>query len=167
MAAPRVATTFAGRRAGFVTRLGAAIVDTAILLLLVQGSAWFIKTWERPLRRLGAPVDLGALVLICAPFITAIYKIAFWYLRGQTPGKWLFGVRVVSLGGGKLGVGQAALRLVGYLVSGIPGYLGFLWILGPQRRGFHDRLAHTEVVYDREWLRGRPQVRGSRRLSAV
>jgi uncharacterized RDD family membrane protein YckC len=33
------------------------------------------------------------------------------------------------------------------VVSALPCYLGFLWILGPQRRGWHDRLAGTEVVY--------------------
>jgi uncharacterized RDD family membrane protein YckC len=68
-------------------------------------------------------------------------------LTGQTPGKWLLGIKVVPLGGGRLRLGRAALRVVGYLVSAVPCYLGFLWILGHQRRGWHDRIADTEVVY--------------------
>jgi uncharacterized RDD family membrane protein YckC len=43
--------------------------------------------------------------------------------------------------------GRAALRVFGYLISAVPCYLGFFWILGRQRRGWHDKIADTEVVY--------------------
>ena len=162
-----VVATFAGQRAGFVTRLGAAVIDTAILLLGIQGSAWFITTWERALRRFAPPVDLAQLLLLGAPLVTVVYEVAFWRWRGQTPGKWLFGIRVIPIGGGTVGVGRGLLRLLGYLLSALPFYLGFLWILGPERRGFHDRLARTEVVYTRERLRGRPPARPPQRLSTA
>ena len=88
--------------------------------------------------------------------ITSLYNIVFWRFGGQTPGKWLLGLRVVALGGGRVGIGRAALRFAGYLLSALPFYLGFLWVLGPERRGFHDRLAGTEVVYTRRPGRKRP-----------
>jgi uncharacterized RDD family membrane protein YckC len=166
MTAARVVAT-SDRRAGIVTRLGASIVDTAILLLVLRGTAWFLVTWGHALRRFAPPIDMAELLLVAAPLITAVYEVGFWRLRGQTPGKWLFGVRVVPLGGGTLSVPRALLRLLGYLGSALPFYLGFLWILGPERRGFHDRLARTEVVYTRERLRGRPPARGSQRLSTA
>jgi hypothetical protein len=37
--------------------------------------------------------------------------------------------------------------LFGYLVSALPFYLGFLSVLGRRRLSWHDRFAHTEVVY--------------------
>ena len=41
----------------------------------------------------------------------------------------------------------AALRALGYFMSAAPAGLGFLPVLvGPERRGLHDRLAHTRVV---------------------
>lgn len=157
-------------RAGFVTRLGAGIADALVLFVLLRGTAWLLTATARVLRRFAPPVDLATLLLICAPLVVALYHVAFWRWRGQTPGKWLLGVRVVPLDGGRLGVGRGVLRIVGYLLSALPCYLGYLWILGPQRRGFHDRLARTEVVYDRPArasLTVGPSAPSGRRLTAA
>jgi uncharacterized RDD family membrane protein YckC len=138
-----------GQRAGFVTRLAALIADTIIVSAAVRGTVWLLLQAERALRRFAPPFSLGKLLLVCGPLIACLYCIVFWSLRGQTPGKWLLGLRVVALGGGRVGIGQSVVRFVGYLLSAVPFYLGFLWVLGPRRRGFHDRLAGTEVVYAR------------------
>jgi uncharacterized RDD family membrane protein YckC len=143
------ASDAASPRAGFVTRLAAGIADAVILFVLLRGAVWLLHASAHMLRRFAPPVDLATLVVVSAPFLVALYNVAFWRLNGQTPGKWLLGIRVTASGGGKLRIGQALLRLVGYLFSALPFYLGFLWILGPERRGFHDRLARTEVVYAR------------------
>ena len=129
----------AGQRAGFVTRLGALIADTIILWVALRGTEPFLLLAQQALRRFAPPVSLGKLLIVCAPVIISLYNIVFWWLRGQTPGKWLLGLRVVALGGGKLTLGRAAVRFAGYLLSALPFYLGFLWILGSDRRGFHDR----------------------------
>jgi uncharacterized RDD family membrane protein YckC len=142
-------TVQARLRAGFVTRFAAGIADALILFVLLRGTVWLLTATNRVFRRFAPPADLVALLFVCAPVLVALYHVAFWRWRGQTPGKWLLGVRVVPLDGDRLGVGRGALRIVGYLLSALPFYLGYLWILGPQRRGFHDRLARTEVVYDR------------------
>jgi len=153
----------AGRRAGFVTRFAAGIADAVILFVLLRGTVWLLHASANMLRRFAPPVDLATLVIFSAPFLVALYNVGFWRLRGQTPGKWLLGIRVTPVGGGKLVVGQALLRLVGYLFSALPFYFGFLWILGPQRRGFHDRLARTEVVYLRHPVAARPDSGGKPR----
>jgi uncharacterized RDD family membrane protein YckC len=157
-------------RAGFVTRLAAGIADALILFVLLRGTVWLLTASAKMLRRFAPPVNLATLVLVCAPLLVALYHLSFWRLRGQTPGKWLLGVRVVALGGGRLRVGQGALRIVGYLFSALPFYLGYLWILGPERRGLHDRLARTEVVYDRPArasLPIGPSTTADRRLTAA
>ena len=157
-------------RAGFVTRLAAGVADALILFVILRGTAWLLTATSQVLRRFAPPVDFATLLLICAPLLVALYHVAFWRWRGQTPGKWLLGVRVVRLDGGRLGIGRCALRIVGYLLSALPFYLGYLWILGPQRRGFHNRLARTEVVYARPArasLIVDPSAPSGRRLTAA
>jgi uncharacterized RDD family membrane protein YckC len=134
-------------RAGFVSRAAALVLDTVVVTIMVRGAQWLLEGYERTLGRFAPPVHLGSLLFACAPAVVAIYLIGFWALAGQTPGKWVMGLAVVPLGGGRLTLGRAFMRLVGYLVSALPVYLGFLWVLGPQRRGWHDRLARTEVRY--------------------
>jgi len=159
------------QRAGIVTRFAAGIADAVILFVLLRGTIWLLNASARVLRRFAPPVDLATLVIFCVPWLVALYFVAFWRWRGQTPGKWLLGIRVIALdytrlGRGKISVGRAVVRLVGYLVSALPFYLGFLWILGPQRRGFHDRLARTAVVYTRGSVAARPDPTGRPRALA-
>src|SRR6185436_10510230 len=131
-------------------RLGAFFVDALILSVSVRSVAWLLRGAARVLGRFAPPVDLSAILLALGPLIVAVYLVAFWATIGQTPGKWLLGIRVVPIGGvRRISVRRALLRLVGYVVSALPCYLGFLWILGPQRRGWHDRLAGTAVTYVR------------------
>lgn len=134
-------------RAGVVTRLTAFAIDAAIVSLAIGTATWLLEVTARAARRFSPPMDLPAALLACAPLLIIVYHVAFWRAIGKTPGKWLMGIRVVAIGGGRLGVGRCLVRLFGYLVSSLPFYLGFAWILGPERRGWHDRLAGTEVVY--------------------
>jgi uncharacterized RDD family membrane protein YckC len=85
--------------------------------------------------------SLGAILLVF------VYFIFFWTLIGQTPGKMMLGLRVVSVDGGSVTLWQAIRRLIGYLVSYVL-YLGYLWILIDNRRqGWHDKIANTYVIY--------------------
>jgi uncharacterized RDD family membrane protein YckC len=136
-------------RAGFVSRLAAYAVDALILAVTIRGTAWIFDGAERILGRFAPPVDLSTLVILNAPLIVSVYLVAFWTTFGRTPGKWLLGLEIVPLEGGPLSFKRSLLRLAGYVIGSLPLYLGFLWILGPQRRGWHDRLARTEVAYVR------------------
>ena len=137
----------AGRRAGFVTRAAALLVDAVIVTSSLRTTSWVLEVLARALRGMAPPVDLAALVLALSPVFVVVYCVAFWCTIGQTPGKWLMGIRVVGADGGRVTVTRALLRLCGYLVSALPFYLGFLSVLGPRRLSWHDRFAHTEVVY--------------------
>jgi uncharacterized RDD family membrane protein YckC len=144
MTAPALAVA---RRAGFVSRLAAFVVDAILVAVVLRATQWLLDGLDRSLGRFAPPINLSALVLAASPVFIVAYLVAFWSTLGQTPGKWLLGLRVVPLGGGRLPVGQALLRVAGYLLSALPCYLGFLWVLGPRRLAWHDRLAATEVVY--------------------
>ena len=151
-------------RAGLVSRTGAFAMDAVILAVGLRMTAWILTGTAHALHRFAPPVDLGALVLASTPLVIATYLVTFWTVLGQTPGKWLMGVKVVAKGGGPIGLRRSLVRLVGYLVSALPCYLGFLWILGPQRRGWHDRLAGTEVVYVATRRRAVPRERLAARI---
>jgi uncharacterized RDD family membrane protein YckC len=76
------------------------------------------------------------------------YQVYFWTSTGQTVGKQVMGLKVVSAETGELlDMGGAALRYVGYMVSAIPLYLGFFWILwDPKHDAWHDKIAKTKVI---------------------
>lgn len=76
----------------------------------------------------------------------AIYLLGFWSLAGQTPGMRFVGVR---LNVERLPFRRSVRRLFGLGLSVIAFGLGFLGVVfGKQRRGWSDRMASTDVVYD-------------------
>jgi uncharacterized RDD family membrane protein YckC len=76
----------------------------------------------------------------------AVYLAGFWSLAGQTPGMRFVGIR---LDPPRLPLSRSVKRLIGLGLSVIAFGLGFLGIVfGERRRGWADRLAGTEVVYD-------------------
>ncbi|HZU99308.1 MAG TPA: protein kinase [Planctomycetota bacterium] len=83
----------------------------------------------------------------------AVLAFLYWSmstgLTGRTFGKWLFGLKVIDAHGAPIGVGRAAARTLGYVVSATPLGLGFLGVLfHPEHRGFHDLVADSLVVHD-------------------
>lgn len=80
----------------------------------------------------------------------AVYFTVFlhWW-KGRTPGKRLFGLRVVRLDGQPIGWWIAFERYGGYAAGFATGLLGFLQVFwDPNRQAIHDRLASTVVVMD-------------------
>jgi hypothetical protein len=57
------------------------------------------------------------------------------------------GIKVISSDGSPVSWGQAVLRYIGYIISGLVFALGFIWIaFDAQRQGWHDKIAKTYVV---------------------
>ena len=97
-----------------------------------------------PLRLVGDQVVTEVLSFV----IYAAYLITFWAYRGATPGKMALGLRVVRQDGEDVDVSVAALRFVGYMVSGIVLGLGFLWVVcDSNNEGWHDKIAKTRVIH--------------------
>ncbi len=147
-----------GYYAGFVSRLFAFVIDVLILIVAMTLITWLVAFVNSILRVdaiLGNLIGDGALdvaSVILAVLLTigvyVGYPLFFWTLTGQTPGMTLMGVRVVTTDGHYLSLGQSIRRLIGYIVSALVLYLGFLWILVDDRRqGWHDKIAGTCVVY--------------------
>jgi uncharacterized RDD family membrane protein YckC len=75
------------------------------------------------------------------------YLVAFTTAGGQTIGKMLTGIRVMTEEGTRVDLGRAVLRAGGCLVSLLTAGLAYLPALfSADSRALHDRLAGTRVV---------------------
>jgi uncharacterized RDD family membrane protein YckC len=76
----------------------------------------------------------------------SLYLVGFWSLAGQTPGMRFLGIR---LSVHRLPFRRSVRRLIGLALSVLTLGLGFLGIVfGERRRGWEDRFAGTDVLYD-------------------
>jgi uncharacterized RDD family membrane protein YckC len=82
--------------------------------------------------------------------IAGIAIVTFWRYFGATPGKLAVGLKVVDAETGQPpSTGRLVVRVLSYLVSALPLYLGFLWIAFDRRKqGWHDKIAGTVVIQD-------------------
>ena len=133
--------------AGFWSRVGAAVVDaillvvvTAPLLIAIYGWAYF-----SPFRTgfIAGPADI--LINYVLP---AIAVLLFWHYAQATPGKMAIAARIVDAETGeKPSTGQFIGRYLGYFVAIIPLGLGIIWVaIDRRKQGWHDKLAGTVVV---------------------
>jgi len=77
--------------------------------------------------------------------------IVFWIVKNATPGKMLVRARIVDAASGDTPrPSQYLIRYLGYYLSMIPLFLGFVWIaFDARKQGWHDKLAGTVVVRPR------------------
>lgn len=160
---------------GLVTRLAAAAIDAALIGgLLSLGAGLFASIIPFAFGDVSGLSTLAVVLLAVAAFTTAggIF-VTFWSLVGQTPGMRFLGIRIVVAGSSssEIGFRRALERWLAIPLAVLPLGLGFLAILvSPNRRGLHDAIAGTEVIYDetsapwstapREWTRGKGRGRG-------
>jgi uncharacterized RDD family membrane protein YckC len=85
------------------------------------------------------------LVQMLALLTTATFFSCFWLIKGQTLGMQAWRIRLRSLDGAPVTVGQCLLRCVGALVSLLPIGAGYLWCLVDHNgRYWHDYWSKTE-----------------------
>lgn len=146
------------RWGGFLRRSAAFFVDVWVLAIFSLLLFYFAY--------LGFSIGLAAhhrqLSWVNAGFFLRIFFFAWFFLvsgyfvllhglEGKTVGKWLLGLRVVGAQDQPITYGQAFVRWIGTLISGLFG-LGMMWVIWEQeKRGWHDLLARTWVI--REWAR--------------
>lgn len=127
------------------SRLLAAIFDLLILGIIGVGILFssvrvLNVNYLQLLRNL--PIHFAAVFLL----ISMAYYVYFTGSSGQTIGKMIMKIRVVSEDGGRVTFFKAWLRWFGYLISAAVLLLGFVWIVvNPKNQGWHDKLARTRV----------------------
>jgi uncharacterized RDD family membrane protein YckC len=66
---------------------------------------------------------------------------------GRTIGKMIMGIRIIRDDGELIGLREALIRWVGYFISMVFAFLGFVWaIFDAKSQTWHDKLAGTYVV---------------------
>jgi uncharacterized RDD family membrane protein YckC len=130
---------------GFWLRVGAALIDTILMLVIVAPVLTWIYGagyWMSE-RLIHGPADV-----LFNWVLPAVAVILFWNYRQATPGKMVIGARIVDAKtGGKPSLGQLIGRYFGYFVSSIPLLLGLIWVgIDSRKQGWHDMLAGTVVV---------------------
>lgn len=79
--------------------------------------------------------------------VVAYFALFTWLMSGQTPGKRVLGIRVVSVTHERLTLWQCVERALGYVASTLELGFGFLqYYLHANRQTVHDRIAGTVVV---------------------
>ena len=97
----------------------------------------------------GARMYRGPIDVVVQLGVPCFYTILFWKFKGATPGKMIVEIKIVDAGTLlEPSVHSLIGRYFAYIVSTIPLCLGFLWVAwGKDKRGFHDKLAGTAVIY--------------------
>jgi uncharacterized RDD family membrane protein YckC len=80
-------------------------------------------------------------------FVVLYFGLSTYLGNGKTPGKWLLGIRVVSLAHKRISLWHSFERALGYGASALEFGFGFIqYFIHPNRRTVHDRIAETIVV---------------------
>ncbi|HVF69100.1 MAG TPA: signal peptidase I [Xanthomonadales bacterium] len=123
------------KKAGFLERLGASIIDSLILLIvfLFLYIAFGISGPELSM--------LGSISSV-------LFGTLFIWKKGATPGKMLLKLKVVTTSYQPVSLGRALLReSVGKWISGLIFNLGYWWVLiDRKRQAWHDKIEKTLVV---------------------
>jgi uncharacterized RDD family membrane protein YckC len=138
------------RYAGLVTRAVAFVVDLLILNGALFAGALVVGLVIEAFGTFAPHLDLGGIAIAGAVWTVgfAIYFAGWWSLTGQTPGMRALGIKVLPTRGEHLPPRRALVRVVGMIVAALPFFAGYLLILiQDRRRGLHDLIARTIVVY--------------------
>lgn len=146
---PAEARVYQGRPAGIVSRVAAAIIDLAIVVLLMvaiyvafAATRFLVRKEEFTFPRPG----LAVAILVGEALLFAVWAIA-WARTGRSRGSRVLGLRVARVGGRSVGALRAAARAL--LCVAFP--VGLLWCaVSRSKRSVQDLIVGTEVVYD--WL---------------
>jgi uncharacterized RDD family membrane protein YckC len=133
--------------AGFWRRLGATLIDSLLLAVIIYPLLIWLYGLEA-LTASDAPMVKGPADFLISWVFPIIATVIFWKYRQATPGKMMLGMKVVDASTySTLSTGQAIGRYFAYIVSTVVVFLGFLWIVwDPRKQAWHDKLAGSVVI---------------------
>jgi uncharacterized RDD family membrane protein YckC len=136
-------------QAGFGLRYGAWMFDFLITLIALMTFTFIVSAIGRR-----AVVDSNQDLFIVGGLTALLLVINFVVLaglNGQSAGMRILGIQIARVDGRRFTMKGAMLRhLVGYPLSMLLFFLGFLWMLwDPRQQAWHDKIAGTIVVMSR------------------
>jgi uncharacterized RDD family membrane protein YckC len=144
-------------------RFAALLIDCVIIILLyicvlvLFSSIFHISDWNVNVKSI-SEVDIETdrntnsmivLLKIIFGFLPVIYfTFILYFFKGQTIGKYLLRLKVISLYHERLGLWHCFERSLGYFTSALEGGFGFIQaIWNPNRMALHDKIGETIVIY--------------------
>lgn len=140
------------RYAGFWRRLLAFALDSALFTALLLPVLYLIYGREYIYWLTSDASSFavyGSFEVLLSDILPFVLLALFWLRMGATPGKLLMDCRVVDAATLQpITPRQAIIRALGYIVSALPLYLGFVWMaIDKRKQGLHDKLAGTVVLH--------------------
>ena len=142
------------QHSSFLSRALAFIIDIALLSCLHQILFFILGSRIAPL----LTIDPMTFFVVAIPLYIVAFLLGFMLLSlfyftffhawfGQTLGKMIIGIKVVSENDMAPSASMAFLRWTGYMLSLLPFAAGFLWsAVDKDHDAWHDKLALTRVV---------------------
>lgn len=143
--------------AGAAPRIGAYLVDkvcVAVIVGMVAGIMGILSALGLDFITKDKVLFQYTIYAIVLYIIEKAYFVLFATATGQTPGKMLFRLKIVNEDGSKTSFWNMLYReVIGRYLAGLPifAWVGYLMIIPDQeKRGLHDRLCDTRVIYDEQ-----------------
>ena len=137
-----------GQLAGFWIRLVASLIDTGIIIVI---ALFVASVLEIPTSERSAPDGWNIYaILLIACLLKIVYFTVLIAAWSTTLGKQIFGLRVVRTDGSKIGICRAFARVLSFFWTFSPILLGVSSLMiafRKDKRGLHDLICDTEVVY--------------------
>jgi uncharacterized RDD family membrane protein YckC len=134
--------------AGFWIRVGAKLLDGLIVGVLFIPPVIYFAFKGASQQQPGVFQVLQVLFQVGYMAANIGYQVFFLGKYGATPGKMACRLRVVTAEGGTIGYGRATGRAFAEILSGMICDIGYLIVaFDKQKRGLHDHICSTRVVY--------------------
>jgi uncharacterized RDD family membrane protein YckC len=136
--------------AGFISRALAMIIDIAIvsMIALLSVFAGLFIVYGFNFGAYGSGNITLPLYLILF-LLSSTYFVFLHGYGGKTAGKMFLGIKLINNEGEGVGLWEAFVRWIGYYISGVFLFAGFLWFLvDSECQTWHDKIAGTYVVKD-------------------
>lgn len=138
--------------AGFWIRFGAAIIDSAILMVLffilekITGQA-FLQVLIAPHSEASANADSG--VVLLTYLLWFLYFVVFAASKWQgTPGKFMLMLKITTKEGQRISFARSFARELCTYLSALLLLIGYIMIgFTKEKIGLHDLIAGTRVVF--------------------
>jgi uncharacterized RDD family membrane protein YckC len=143
------AVAVASEPADFGQRLGAFLFDLLLFVIVLMVATFVLSSFSK--KSIVSSNAMLAAFYVAAFGLFALNFVLLAARGGQTVGKRLVGIRIVRASGEPVGfVGVLLRHCVGYSLSALFGFLGFLWVIWDSKhQGWHDKIARTIVVLAR------------------
>jgi uncharacterized RDD family membrane protein YckC len=133
--------------ASFARRLAAIAIDMVAMIVIFVIFAIPVVLWDKR-HHIDAHIEFKPFENWYSTILPVVYfGLIVWLTNGRTIGKWLTGIRIVSLSHERIGLWHSVERALGYGASLLEAGSGFVqYFIHPNRQTVHDRIAETIVV---------------------